>query len=66
MAKISQTQWDEYVITTAMLCGWEETRYGKKEGAKWRRAMQYLEEKKGTTVLINGEIIIFRPPKQEK
>jgi hypothetical protein len=63
VSKITQKQWEEYVITTAMLCGWEDYRGARGEGAKWRRAMQYLEDKKGTTVLINGEIIIFRPPK---
>ena len=67
MAKITQKQWEEYVITTALLSGWEEVRYGKKEnGPRWRRAMAYLEDKKGTHVCISGEIVIFRKHPQEK
>ena len=61
MSKITQKQWEEYVITTAMLAGWEDHRWEAKTiGTKWRRAMQYLEDKKGTHVCISGEIVIFR------
>jgi hypothetical protein len=65
MSKITQKQWEEYVITTAMLAGWEDSWTRAKQGTKWRRAMQYLEEKKGMHICINGDIIQTRYP-QEK
>lgn len=63
--RITIKQWEEYVITTAMLLGWDDYRWTKgKESSKWRRAMAYLEENKGMTVLISGQIVKFIPPKE--
>jgi hypothetical protein len=61
--KITQKQWEDYVVTTALLLGWEESRWDKRgAGARWRRAMQWLEDKKHMHVCINGMIVNFIPP----
>jgi len=51
--KINQKQWEDYVVTTALILGWDESRFGKKEGVRWRRAMLWLETTKHMHVCIN-------------
>ena len=55
--KITIKQWEDYVVTTALLLGWDDHTWGKKVGPRWRRAQQWLEDKKQMHVCISGFIV---------